>query len=76
MANTVRKRRVVLALDPEVADLLEQFADGPRKKSELITRLLHREEAAQTSAAEPLFAIEDRLTAVERKLDLLLARLG
>ena len=70
------KRRVVLALEPEAADLLEQFADGPHKKSELITRLLHQAQAAQTPAADPLAAIEERLTTVERKLDLLLARLG
>lgn len=72
------KRRVVLALEPEVADLLEQLAEGPHKKSELITRLLRQMKMAQTSAidVDPLVAIEQRLTDVERKLDLLLTRLG
>lgn len=71
------KRRVVLALDQEVAELLEELAVSPRKKGDLVARLLRQAQADSRADAEPpLTRIEQRLDEVERKLDLLLARPG
>ena len=75
------KRRVTLALDEDAAQLLDRLAAGPHKKSELLAALL-RQAAAETSADEPLteedplLRLEQRLQRIERKVELILNRLG
>lgn len=72
----MRKQRVVLALEPSDAEMLEQLAGGSHKKSNLIARLLHQAAEPPRVEPDPLCAVEERLAEVERKIDLLLARLS
>ena len=74
----MRKRRVTLLLEPEIADLLDELAAGPHKKSELVSHLLRlaQRDADLTAVDDPLARLDQRLEHVERQLALLLARLG
>ena len=74
----MRKRRVTLMLEPEVADLLDRLAAGPHKKSELVSHLLRlaQREANLSAVDDPLARLDLRFEHVERQLALLLARLG
>ncbi len=73
--EVVQKQRVTLALDADVADLLERLAGGPHKKSAYVSDLLRAADAALT-ADDPLTRLDRRLTQVERQLALLLASPG
>ncbi len=73
----MRKRRVSLLLEPEIADLLDRLAAGPHKKSELVSHLLRlaQREADLAAVDDPLARLDQRVANVERQMALLLARL-
>lgn len=56
----MRKRRVSLLLEPEIADLLDRLAAGPHKKSELVSHLLRlaQREADLAAVDDPLARLD------------------